>query len=901
MDNLNEEISNFPIGDFIDTLNNNLNESDYDDFLRVVNMTKKMFNDEADDTEFIDDEEGGENINLKTLKNKLTEVNPEKSNTNINDILCCVFKYVLCVQLKVDDIQNNKEKAKEYIKIAANMENKECLLFLVDSKKTSFEDKIQYCEIMKKIGNSEYIKKCGDAIYNSRITENEEFSETEIKHNELCDRLAMEYYKIAADNGDLGAIRIYAKKLGDKLEAVKYYKKAADIGDCTDMKTLIDEFRNNSTTTNITEDEIEKYYRKAIKNKWFTNARKLTTLLSKEKSVIYLRELVDQYKHYDKTLYVLAEALYNEQDKEGAAKYFKMAVEKKNDINSSIKLIDMFVKGELLNYNEQNILAYCANVLNYCIKNNNQNILSIIQNCFITLIKIRRYDLLKYSANEFYKQIEKSTSPNKGLSKSVADVYNFLSTYKGDLDSATKYCNICDKIGIDKENSDPYKLLKKAREKGINQLIGSGGFGSVYKTEDYAVKISRTKAKTPQEQEEENIKQYLINLSGGGHTKQINYENIGNTLLETFKYRSGGNLSEAMQQFLKSLSLEEKIHLFLQISIPIVKLHSNNIIHADLKPDNILLDQQRNPKIADYGLSTVGRFKRKRGTPGYTAPEINNDKYTEEYNEKVDVYSLGVLFYQIITGNKVTSNLQPDVDNLGPSNSMFSNLIKNMLNPNPKDRCLLNEAIKEMLGIAQTNGIYDKLGLRPKDLYYMEVYNEENLRGKKTALLAELKLLNEYSENLKISNKEKYHVEILNGGKESSKECKACLKSIYDYIKCNTNISDPFMQNLSKLNKKEYLLVVNKLLEARDLKLNCKIFEIENIKTFQSSIIDIKNDIEKLKNLKEKINMKNFATKEFAEAPTTINNKQLENDLVSASNETSRIFQNQLQLEQSAV
>ncbi|KAK4605281.1 hypothetical protein RGQ29_013375 [Quercus rubra] len=204
----------------------------------------------------------------------------------------------------------------------------------------------------------------------------------------------------------------------------------------------------------------------------------------------------------------------------------------------------------------------------------------------------------------------------------------------------------------------------------FNKELGAGGFGTVFE----GTLIDGTKVAVKRLDGLNQIKRsFLAEVETIGSIHHFNLVRLIGFCAEkshrllVYEYMSNGSLDKWL--FDKNLEIlldwQHRKKIILDIARGLTYLHEDcrqKIVHLDIKPQNILLDENFNAKVSDFGLSKlVDRDQSQvvtvmRGTPGYMAPEWLSSVITE----KVDVYSFGVVLLEILCGRRNLDRSQPE-------------------------------------------------------------------------------------------------------------------------------------------------------------------------------------------------------------------------------------------------
>ncbi|GAV74271.1 Pkinase domain-containing protein/B_lectin domain-containing protein [Cephalotus follicularis] len=214
-----------------------------------------------------------------------------------------------------------------------------------------------------------------------------------------------------------------------------------------------------------------------------------------------------------------------------------------------------------------------------------------------------------------------------------------------------------------------YEHLKVITQ-NFSKVLGEGGFGTVFE----GTLFDGTKVAVKRLDGLGQIKKsFLAEVDTIGSIHHVNLVRLigfcsaTSHRLLVYEYMCNGSLDRWIfhKSYESVLSWQQRKKIILDIAKGLTYLHEDcrqKIVHLDIKPQNVLLDEDFNAKVADFGLSKLiqrdqSHFEATiRGTPGYMAPEWLSSVITE----KVDVYSFGVVILEMLCGRKNLDRSQPE-------------------------------------------------------------------------------------------------------------------------------------------------------------------------------------------------------------------------------------------------
>ncbi|KAK1410565.1 hypothetical protein QVD17_37102 [Tagetes erecta] len=227
-----------------------------------------------------------------------------------------------------------------------------------------------------------------------------------------------------------------------------------------------------------------------------------------------------------------------------------------------------------------------------------------------------------------------------------------------------------------------YKDLQLATNNFSQEnVLGKGGFGEVFKAilEDQSIvavkriEVGYEKAKAKVKEEFENEVKLVSNVHHRNLLRLLGWSSEGSNLLLVLEYIPNGSLDRFLWGPRRgTLNWKQRYGIIYGVARGLAHLHNEfhiKIIHRDIKSSNILLDNDFQPKIADFGLARFQPEDKSHistkfaGTLGYTAPEYALHGIL---SEKVDTYSFGIVILEIISGRRCTdtNSDEPSMDYL---------------------------------------------------------------------------------------------------------------------------------------------------------------------------------------------------------------------------------------------
>lgn len=265
----------------------------------------------------------------------------------------------------------------------------------------------------------------------------------------------------------------------------------------------------------------------------------------------------------------------------------------------------------------------------------------------------------------------------------------------------------------------------------LKSILGEGGMAIVHLAEDHKFQTEVALKMLKKEfVNNENLKKRFLaearSMFRMSHPHVIKVTDLideGDTVAFVMEYVEGETLKEYLERKGKLTNAEIK-DIFSQMLDAVCYVHEQNLVHRDIKPSNFMIDKKGKVKLMDFGIaktldSNAAEYTQtgtgmQMGTPMYMSPEQITE--TRSVTAQSDIYSLGVVLWQMVTGQKpydtkTLSNFQLQTkivtENLAETNTLWDRIIQKAVSKDGQDRYKSCQELKQFVVAPSTGNIND--------------------------------------------------------------------------------------------------------------------------------------------------------------------------------------------------
>ena len=328
------------------------------------------------------------------------------------------------------------------------------------------------------------------------------------------------------------------------------------------------------------------------------------------------------------------------------------------------------------------------------------------------------------------------------------------------------------------------------------EFLGEGGFAKVFKVKRksdgriIALKVSRL--------DEKAKKFFLKEVKAWRLLDHPNIVKLYNAFDEPLPHleiefvdgiKLNGEVIRDLGKYPKPVDEEKALHFVRGIAEGLKHAHGKQVYHRDLKPQNVLITSDLTPKITDWGLAKVGAVSTTATTTKgltllYAAPEQLDDETYGHTDNRTDIYQLGLIFYELLTGKLPYQGTSPAV------------IMGKVINPavKPKPPSHFNKSL------AKYDGIFEKLLAKRKEQRYQSI--EEFLK--------DLELMKKLDEERKALEKEIEKTKTTMSMTTDSKELKKLMRQLVEQLSRNALLHAQLNDKAGLINALEDLKAFSK-------------------------------------------------------------------------------------------